>query len=140
MADATITSDTGDATTKTAALPSIARQRCRLMAAEMSIQRWGVRWDRLAVLLAAARGSSYVLYEVKLSALRVGHLPVLRQRSQWVFRGDLRFCEGLLSAVRGGDGRIVQTTGWSIFTSGVRPEDAAAALVLVIGVTCTQQR
>lgn len=72
----------------------------------MSRQRWGVvRWSeadlfqRLGQTCRAVSGSSYVLYEVKLSALRVGHLPVLRQRSQWVFRGDLRFCEGLLSAV-----------------------------------------
>lgn len=85
-------------------------------------------------------GCWYILYEVQLSVLSVGHLPVLRQRPQRVFWRDLRLCEGLLPAVWGGGGRIVQTTGWSIVTHGVRPEDAAAALVRVVRVTCAQQR
>lgn len=114
-------------------------ERAEVGALRCSDLLWGLGQTSFAAL-ACYTSPEYVLYEVKLSALCVGHLPVLRQRSQRVFWGDLRFCEGLLSAFRGGDGRIVQTTGWSIFTSGVRPEDAAAALVLVIGVTCTQQR
>lgn len=68
-ADATITSDTGDATVKSAALPSIVGQYCRLMAAEMSIQRWGggVRWSeadlfrRLGQTRRAASGSTRLL-------------------------------------------------------------------------------
>lgn len=46
---------------------------------------------------------SYLLYKVDLSVLGVGHLPVVRQRSQWVLRGrmaQVRVC--LLCALRGG--------------------------------------
>lgn len=82
----------------------------------------------------------YVLYEVQLSVLGVGHLPVVGQRPQRVLRGDLGLRQGLLPAVGRGDGRIVQTAGGSDVTRGVRPEDAAAALVLLIRVACAQQR
>lgn len=92
------------------------------------IERPSVAWCR------------YILYEVKFSGLSVGHLPVFRQRSQRVFWRDLRLCQGLLPTVCCGGDCIVQTTGWSIVTCGVRPEDAATALVLVDRVTCAQQR